>query len=93
MKFDTRTLVLVTRRLLQLSSNPPLFHELITPRTIAIRFERIRRWLGDAGCYAVGQYIRSNQIPPPDRRHWRCEKIRIKDEPRAAAPAEIVTQA
>lgn len=71
MTFDTRTLVLVTRRLLQLSGNPPLFHEHITPRTIAIRFERIKRWMGPYAGAVVSDYLPGYGLPPAGWRKWR----------------------
>lgn len=70
MKFDMRTVVLVTRRLIMLTENPPLFHERVTPATIARRLDRVVAWIGGSRGVIVAEYLRRGEVPPAGRRNW-----------------------
>ncbi len=70
MRFDTRTIVLVTKRLVELSERPPLFHDRITPAVVSRRLDRVSDWLGFGGRHTACEYIRRHRAPPPGDRQW-----------------------
>lgn len=70
MKFDTRTIVLVTARLVKLAEKPPLFNEHMTPARIARRLDRVLDWLGTGGRVITAEYIRCREVPKPGKRQW-----------------------
>lgn len=70
MNFDTRTVVLVAKRLVELAERPPLFHDRITPAIIARRLDRVLDWLGTGGRIVVADYLRRREVPPPGKRRW-----------------------
>lgn len=70
MNFDTRTIVLVTRRLVKLAERPPLFNDRMTPAIISRRLSRILGWLGPCGRAVASDYIRQRELPVPGKREW-----------------------
>jgi hypothetical protein len=71
MLLDTRTIVLITGRLVDLCSMPRLFDDRMTPAIAARRMDRILDWLGSSGRIVASEYIRRREFPPPGDRKWR----------------------
>ena len=68
MRFDTRTIVLVTKRLVDLAERPPLFHERITPAIIMRRLQRVLDWLGMGGRTIAAEHIKHRTLPAPGKK-------------------------
>lgn len=70
MQFDTRTIVLVTKRLVDLAARPPLFNDRMTPAIIVRRLNRILDWLGTGGRIIASDYIRRREVPAAGKPQW-----------------------
>jgi len=68
---DTRTIVLITGRLMDLASVPALFNERRTPAMVVRRLDRVLNWLGTSGRVVASEYIKRREVPPPGKRQWK----------------------
>jgi hypothetical protein len=67
---DTRTIVLVTRRLFEMCARPALFNDRMPPHRAAARLSRILGWLGSTGRIVASEHIRRHETPPAGKRKW-----------------------
>ncbi|MGE3064136.1 MAG: hypothetical protein AB7K67_01000 [Hyphomicrobiaceae bacterium] len=70
MTLDTRTIVLVTGRLMDLASLPRLFDDRMPPARIVRRLDRVLSWLGSSGRIIASEHIKRRSVPPPGKRQW-----------------------
>lgn len=70
MTLDTRTIVLIVGRLVDLASLPALFNDRMTPHRVSKRLDRVLDWLGPAGCIVASEHIRRREVPPAGKRQW-----------------------
>ena len=70
MLLDTRTIVLVTGRLVDLASMPRLSDAGVTPGNVVARLDRVLDWLGPGGRIVVAEHIRKREVPKAGRRQW-----------------------
>lgn len=70
MTFDTRTIVLVTGRLVDLASMPAVFDDRMPPARVVRRLNRVLAWLGTSGRVIASHHIRRLEVPPPGKRKW-----------------------
>lgn len=70
MRFDTRTLVLVVRRLERLRERPSLFNDRMVPWRVLRRADAVCAWLGSTGRMVVSEHLRARSTPEPGARKW-----------------------
>ena len=70
MTLDTRTIVLITGRLVDLCAMPRLFNERMPPHRAAARLNRVCDWLGSTGRIVASEHIRRREVPPAGKRKW-----------------------
>lgn len=71
MTLDTRTIVLVVWRLVDLRGMPRLFDDRMTPSMVGCRMERVLDWLGPSGRIIASDYIHRREVPPSGKRKWQ----------------------
>ena len=70
MTVDTRTLVLVIGRLVNMASMPALFNDRMPPMRVANRLSRVIDWAGSSGRIVASEHIRRRETPAPGKRKW-----------------------
>lgn len=79
MTIDTRTLVLVIGRLVDLASMPALFNDHMSTMRVSNRLARIIDWAGSTGRIVASEHIRRRETPPPGKRKWARGGYRSDD--------------
>lgn len=67
---DTRTMVLVVGRLIDLASKPRLFDDHMTFSKVVRRLDRVLDWMGSSGRIVASDHIRRREVPPPGKKKW-----------------------
>lgn len=70
MRIDTRTMVRIVGRLVDLASVPRLFDDRMTPGRVTQRMGRVLDWMGRTGRIVASEHIRRREIPEPGKRKW-----------------------